>query len=97
MEERLSALGNVIACNDYVALVHTDLDRVRRRNGALSERHPVAPPGRFLDILEPDGNGPIKHQRLRGNIEAMLTAAQLHWRPVLRPVGCPSLFTAKVM
>lgn len=27
VEERLSALGNVIACNDYVALTHTDLDR----------------------------------------------------------------------
>jgi translation initiation factor 6 len=27
VEERLSALGNCIACNDYVALVHTDLDR----------------------------------------------------------------------
>merc|ERR1712241_355931 len=27
VEERLSALGNIIACNDYVALVHTDLDR----------------------------------------------------------------------
>jgi translation initiation factor 6 len=27
IEERLSALGNVIACNDHVALVHTDLDR----------------------------------------------------------------------
>lgn len=26
-EERLSALGNIIACNDYVALVHPDLDR----------------------------------------------------------------------
>jgi translation initiation factor 6 len=24
----LSALGNVIACNDYVALVHTDIDKV---------------------------------------------------------------------
>merc|ERR1719198_2748244 len=24
---RLSALGNCIACNDYVALVHTDIDR----------------------------------------------------------------------
>lgn len=33
VEERLSALGNVIACNDYVALVHTDLDRVRPRTG----------------------------------------------------------------
>lgn len=27
VEERLSALGNVIACNDHVAFVHTDLDR----------------------------------------------------------------------
>eukprot|EP00927_Polykrikos_kofoidii_P052603 TRINITY_DN4647_c0_g1_i1.p1 TRINITY_DN4647_c0_g1~~TRINITY_DN4647_c0_g1_i1.p1 ORF type:complete len:241 (+),score=43.76 TRINITY_DN4647_c0_g1_i1:61-783(+) len=27
VEERLSALGNCISCNDYVALVHTDLDR----------------------------------------------------------------------
>jgi len=26
VEEKLSALGNVIACNDYVALVHPDLD-----------------------------------------------------------------------
>lgn len=26
-DERLSALGNVIACNDYVALVHPDLDK----------------------------------------------------------------------
>lgn len=30
VEERLSALGNVIACNDYVALVHPDLDKVSR-------------------------------------------------------------------
>jgi len=27
VEERLSALGNVVAVNDYVALVHPDLDR----------------------------------------------------------------------
>ena len=27
VEERLSALGNVIACNDHVALVHNDIDR----------------------------------------------------------------------
>merc|ERR1719323_1244232 len=27
VEERLSALGNVVACNDYVALVHSDLDK----------------------------------------------------------------------
>ncbi len=28
VEERLSALGNVVSCNDYVALVHPDLDKV---------------------------------------------------------------------
>lgn len=27
VEERLSALGNVISCNDYCALVHPDLDK----------------------------------------------------------------------
>ncbi|KAJ6556961.1 eIF-6 family-domain-containing protein [Mycena sp. CBHHK59/15] len=27
VEERLSALGNVIACNDYIALMHPDVDR----------------------------------------------------------------------
>ncbi|KAF0987072.1 hypothetical protein HZS_7070 [Henneguya salminicola] len=27
VEERLSALGNVIACNDYVALIHPDLEK----------------------------------------------------------------------
>ena len=29
IDERLSALGNCVACNDYVALTHTDLDRVK--------------------------------------------------------------------
>ena len=29
IDERLSSLGNLIACNDHVALLHTDLDRVR--------------------------------------------------------------------
>jgi len=28
VEEKLSALGNVISCNDYVALVHPELDKV---------------------------------------------------------------------
>lgn len=27
VQERLSALGNVVACNDYVALIHPDLDK----------------------------------------------------------------------
>jgi len=29
IDERLSALGNCIACNDYVALIHPDVDKVR--------------------------------------------------------------------
>ena len=28
IDERLSALGNVIACNDHVAILHPDLDKV---------------------------------------------------------------------
>ncbi len=28
IDERLSALGNTVACNDYVALIHPDIDRV---------------------------------------------------------------------
>ena len=27
VDEKLSALGNVIACNDYVALIHPELDK----------------------------------------------------------------------
>lgn len=27
IEEKLSALGNCVACNDYVALIHSDLDK----------------------------------------------------------------------
>jgi translation initiation factor 6 len=27
IDERLSALGNVIACNDYVALIHPEIDK----------------------------------------------------------------------
>lgn len=28
IDERLSALGNCIACNDYVGLIHPDIDKV---------------------------------------------------------------------
>ena len=27
VEDRLSALGNVVACNDHVALIHPELDK----------------------------------------------------------------------
>ena len=30
IDERLSALGNCVSCNDYCALIHTDLDRVSK-------------------------------------------------------------------
>lgn len=45
VEERLSALGNCIATNDHVALIHPDLDRVRII-GASDEHgcfHPPTP------------------------------------------------------
>ena len=28
IDERLNSLGNCIACNDYVALIHPDIDKV---------------------------------------------------------------------
>ena len=28
IDERLNSLGNCISCNDYVALVHPDIDKV---------------------------------------------------------------------
>ena len=31
IDERLSALGNCIACNDYVALIHPDVDKVIKK------------------------------------------------------------------
>lgn len=42
VEERLSALGNVVACNDYVALVHPDLDRVGHTFQSASVCHHVS-------------------------------------------------------
>ena len=50
VEEKLSALGNVISCNDYVALVHPDLDKVSQtakqsevgRTALLSPRYSLS-------------------------------------------------------
>ena len=55
VEERLSALGNVIACNDYVALVHPDLDRCPIFYPLISwskihERQPWSLQGNWGDI-----------------------------------------------
>ena len=37
IDERLSALGNCIACNDYVALIHPDIDKVGGGGGGVHE------------------------------------------------------------
>ena len=36
INERLSALGNCMACNDHVALTHTDLDKVTKLDYMLN-------------------------------------------------------------
>ena len=36
LEDRLSALGNVIVCNDHVALIHPDLDKVGKHSRKIT-------------------------------------------------------------
>ena len=36
LEDKLSALGNVIVCNDRVALIHPDLDKVGKHSSKLT-------------------------------------------------------------
>ena len=51
IDERLSALGNCIACNDYVALIHPDLDKVGASHLGLSLHRPGPWPSRVaLDL-----------------------------------------------
>ncbi len=40
IDERLNSLGNCIACNDYVALIHPDIDKVRLSCGLSAARCP---------------------------------------------------------
>ena len=40
IDERLNSLGNCIACNDYVALIHPDIDKVRLCCGLSAARFP---------------------------------------------------------
>lgn len=62
VEERLSALGNVIACNDYVALVHPDLDRVRLINTHTFSCTPqlTVVPTESLTASDWTGDEPVK-------------------------------------
>ena len=61
IDERLSALGNCIACNDYVALIHPDVDKVCMAElakylmnhmimSACHDLHLVKIPGIWLNI-----------------------------------------------
>lgn len=43
VDERLSALGNCIACNDYVALTHPDLDKASPLSVSLGNFHLCIP------------------------------------------------------
>lgn len=65
VEERLSALGNCIVTNDHVALVHTDLDRVRQASKYF-ENHNVR------NMHEPRG------RRIRPAYTADSTSVMLH-------------------
>ncbi|KAF8084865.1 hypothetical protein N665_0696s0020 [Sinapis alba] len=53
IEERMSALGNCIACNDHVALAHTDLDKVNIVGSycALSNRGGIVHPQTSVEDL----------------------------------------------
>ena len=64
VEERLSALGNVIACNDYVALVHPDLDRETEEIIADVLK------GNFSIWVGPSCHGPMAWVHLRGCLDA---------------------------
>ncbi len=43
IDERLNTLGNCIACNDYVALIHPDIDKVRPTGCSLLRNHEARP------------------------------------------------------
>jgi translation initiation factor 6 len=54
IEEKLSALGNIITCNDHVALVHPDIDQVsrkERKRDRKDRKRIIRPRGSQLGIL----------------------------------------------
>uniref|UniRef100_G3N3Z3 Eukaryotic translation initiation factor 6 n=1 Tax=Gasterosteus aculeatus aculeatus TaxID=481459 RepID=G3N3Z3_GASAC len=62
VEERLSALGNVVACNDYVALVHPDLDRDQDELSSLLQVPLVVIYNEYDSIKSDDASLPLPVQ-----------------------------------
>ncbi|KAI7979741.1 Receptor-like protein 13 [Camellia lanceoleosa] len=69
IEERLSALGNCIACNDYIALTHTDLDKMHLEHSLL------------LDLKA----GSLIHQGLLGDRHKAHSTSGIFSKPILPP------------
>ncbi|GFS35864.1 translation initiation factor IF6 [Actinidia rufa] len=75
IDERLSALGNCVACNDYVALTHTDLDRESRKVVAN------LPENRESALLSPNlvGNPPQSRRKRAPNSQSPTGAMALRF------------------
>ena len=113
VEERLSALGNCIASNDYVALVHTDLDReteeivadvlgVDTFRQAMGERRGrlAGKRGRNrMDGTGRDGMGELGEGRARGAAgpAGPAPASPLPWALALLPLPIPFSISISIL